>query len=60
MEINPKKEKEKENNKIKIENVTVSESNTGLIGVDLVENALVSDLALGSQAYQAAYVGIRR
>lgn len=44
--------------KFGIKTDTVFQSDAGLFGVDIVENALVSDLTLGSQAYQAAEVGI--
>lgn len=47
----------RENQKRKL---TISESNAGLMSIDVVEHALISNLALGSQAYQAPNVGIGR
>ena len=41
-------------------NRTVLKSDTGFIGVDVVKDAFVSDLALGSQTNQAPYVRICR
>ncbi|KAG6522572.1 hypothetical protein ZIOFF_019713 [Zingiber officinale] len=40
-------------------NYTVAQAYAGFLGVDAVEDALVSDLALGGQAYEAPDVGVR-
>ncbi|KAG6518335.1 hypothetical protein ZIOFF_021739 [Zingiber officinale] len=41
-------------------NYTVAQAYAGFLGVDAVDDALVSDLALGGQAYEAPDVGVRR
>lgn len=38
---------------------TVAQTYAGFVGVDGVQDALVSDLALGGQAYEAPDVGVR-
>lgn len=42
------------------EGSTVAQAYVGFLGIDAVEDALVSNLALGGQAYQAPDVGVRR
>lgn len=39
---------------------TISQPNTGLISVDVIENALISNFTFGSQANQAAHIRIGR
>lgn len=40
--------------------LTVTEADARFFRVDVVKNTFVSDLTLGSQAYQAAYIRVRR
>lgn len=53
-------EKEQQQQQKQRKGITIAESYTGLIGIDVIQNTFISNLTLRRQADQATYIRLRR